>query len=266
MGSIQLPSQTDSIAEVYGKITRYTLFSEDPAHLFDVHNPATGEVITTIQGCGPEEVDKAVANAEKAYQECWRWKTPKERGELLLKAADLLAEHAEELAHLLSKENGKPVSQARSADITSLLGTFRYFGSLVDKLPSEFYDQGAIYASIVHEPYGVVAGILPFNWPPIHCGGKSAPALAAGNTVIIKPGEQAPLTVMRIITIISDIFPPGVIQGLPAAGVAVPSALAAHPGVKKLSFTGSTKAGAAVTKLAADNITHMSLDLRRNKN
>lgn len=158
-------------------------------------------------------------------------------------------------------ENGKPVTQARQADVTFIVGVYRFFGSLIDKLPSELYDQGSIYSSIVHEPYGVVVGILPFNWPPIHCGGKSAPALAAGNTIILKPGEQAPLTVMRIIELVSEILPPGVIQGIPAAGTTVPAALVSHPDVKKVSFTGSTRGGAAISKIAADNITHLSLEL-----
>lgn len=248
-------------APKYPALTRFPLSSDDPAHRFDVHNPATGEVITTVQGCGEQEVQSAVAIAQRAYQDVWRWKSAKERSELLLRAADKLVEHSEELAYLLSLENGKPVTQARQADVPFVSGVYRFFASLVDKLPGELYDQGAIYASVVHEPYGVVVGILPFNWPPIHVGGKSAPALAAGNTVIIKPGEQAPLTVMRIIEIVQEVLPPGVIQGIPAAGNTVPAALAAHPDVRKISFTGSTRGGAAVSKIAADNITHMSLEL-----
>lgn len=261
MGSIEMPKVVKAAAPRYEAVTRFPLSSEDPAHLFDVHNPATGEVITTVQGCGEAEVQKAVAIAQKAFQDDWRWRSSRERSQLLLKAADRLEEHADELARLLSMENGKPVSQARAADVTFVVGVYRFFASLVDKIPNEMYDQGSIYSSIVHEPYGVCVGILPFNWPPIHVGGKTAPALAAGNTVIIKPGEQAPLTVMRIIEIVSEVLPPGVIQGVPAAGIKVPAALAAHPDVRKISFTGSTRGGAAVSKIAADNITHMSLEL-----
>ncbi|RVX69985.1 hypothetical protein B0A52_05820 [Exophiala mesophila] len=260
MGSIEVPAPKKAPLK-YEAITRFPLSSDNPAHLFDVHNPATGEVITTVQGCGEEEVQKAVAIAKKAFQEDWRWRSARERSQLLLRAADRLEEHADELARLLSLENGKPVSQARQADVTFVIGVYRFFASLVDKIPNEMYDQHSIYASVVHEPYGVCVGILPFNWPPIHVGGKTAPALAAGNTIIIKPGEQAPLTVMRIIEIISSVLPPGVIQGIPAAGTTVPAALAGHPDVRKISFTGSTRGGAAVSKIAADNITHMSLEL-----
>ena len=260
MVSIQeMPRKT--LAPRYERITRFPLSSHDPADYFDVHNPATGEVITTVAGCGEKEVEKAIAVAQKAFDDVWKWKSPKERSELLLRAADRVTAHFEELAYLLSMENGKPITQARQADITFVVNIYRFFGSLIDKLPSELYDQGSIYSAVVHEPYGVVAGILPFNWPAIHCGGKSAPALAAGNTIILKPGEQAPLTVMRIVEIISEVLPPGVIQALPAAGTKIPAKLAAHPSVKKISFTGSTRGGAAVSKLVADNITHISLEL-----
>lgn len=245
----------------YSSLSRFTWSSDDPADRFEVHNPATGEVITTVQGGGAAQVDEAVKVANKAFHSDWRWRSPRERAMLLHKAADALAAHFDELAQLLSLENGKPVSQAREGDVPMLIGVFHYFASLIDKLPSEMYDQGFIYASVIHEPYGVVAGILPFNWPPIHVGGKSAPALAAGNTVVIKPGEQAPLTVLRIIELIQTVLPPGVIQAVPAAGINVPQALVKHPDVKKVSFTGSTKAGAAISKLAADNIVPLSLEL-----
>lgn len=260
MGSIQ-EDYHRAFTPRFEKITRVPLSSNDPADLFEVHNPATGEVITTIAGCNEAGVERAVNIAQKAFKEVWSWKTPKERSELLLRASDHVAAHSEELAYLLSLENGKPVNQARQADITFVVNIYRFFGSLIDKLPSELYDQGSIYSSVVHEPYGVVAGILPFNWPGIHTGGKSAPALAAGNTIILKPGEQAPLTSIRIVELISEVLPPGVIQILPAAGTNIPAKLVTHPTVKKVSFTGSTRGGAAVSKLVADNITHLSLEL-----
>lgn len=260
MGSIQENSKRILIPQ-YDRITKVPLSSDDPTDLFEVHNPATGEVITTIAGCNEAGVERAVSIAQKAFKEVWSWKTPKERSELLLRASDHVAAHSEELAYLLSLENGKPVTQARQADITFVINIYRFFGSLIDKLPSELYDQGSIYSSVVHEPYGVVAGILPFNWPAIHCGGKSAPALAAGNTIILKPGEQAPLTVIRIVELISEVLPAGVIQVLPAAGTRIPAKLVTHPTVKKVSFTGSTRGGAAVARLVADNITHLSLEL-----
>ena len=253
MGSI-------SLQDAYSEVSRFPWSSQKPEHQFDVHNPATGDVITRVQGGGVEEVQKAVAVAQKAY-ESWRWVSKRERSALLHKVGDRLAQHSEELAQLLSAENGKPVTQARDGDVAFVSGIFHYFASLIDKLPNEMYDQGSIYACVVREPYGVVAGIIPFNWPPIHVGGKSAPALAAGNTVIIKPGEQAPLTAMRIIEIAQEILPPGVIQAIPAVGTAVPQALVTHPDVRKVSFTGSTRGGAAISRLAADSITPVTLEL-----
>lgn len=248
-------------ATKYKPLTKFTYSSDDPKDCFDVHNPATGEVITTIQGGGAAEIDRAVQIADDAFHNNWRWKSPFERARLLSKAADALQAHFDELCCLLSLENGKPVSQAREGDVLFVIGIYRYFAALIDKLPHEVYDQGAIYATVLREPYGVVGAILPFNWPPIHFGGKSAPALATGNTVVIKPGDQAPLTVMRMVEIVSEVFPPGVIQAVPAAGITVPQALVQHPKIKKISFTGSTRAGAAVSKLAADKITPLTLEL-----
>lgn len=245
----------------YEAITRFTYSSDDPKDRFPVHNPATGEVITIVQGAGLAEVNKAIELADQAFHSDWRWRSPRERCQLLLQAADRLEAHFDELALLLSLENGKPVSQAREGDIPMVIAVFRYFASLADKLPHELYDQGAIYASVIREPFGVVAAILPFNWPPIHFGGKGAPALATGNTIVFKPGDQAPLTVMRMVEIVSTVLPRGVIQAVPAAGVAVPQALVTHPKVKKITFTGSTRAGAAVSKLAAERVVPLSLEL-----
>lgn len=239
-------------------ITRWS--SADAADSFAVEDPATGAVITTVQGGGAAEVDTAVCAADAAFRS-WRRRSLRERGAMLLACADHLDKHLDELAALESLENGKPISQARLLDLPFLVGAFRYFGSLVDKLPSEFHDQGAVYASVVLEPLGVVGGIIPFNWPPIHTGAKVAPALAMGNTVVLKPGEQAPLTIIRIVELLNEILPPDVLHVVPGTGVAAGQALAAHPLVRKLSFTGSTRAGAAVMRTAADNITPVLLEL-----
>lgn len=142
-----------------------------------------------------------------------------------------------------------------------LIGVFRFFASIVDKLPSQFYDRGAMYTTVVHEPYGVCCGILPFDWPPIHTGGKLTPALAAGNTMILKPGEQAPLTVLRIVEILQEILPENVVQAVPGLGPEVPQALINSPLVKMVSFTGSTAAGAAVAKTAAATLTKTVMEL-----
>ncbi|WP_063838342.1 aldehyde dehydrogenase family protein [Saccharothrix sp. ST-888] len=229
--------------------------------LFPVEDPATGEVIALVQGGGADEVDAAVRAAHHAFEGHWRSRPPQERARLLLRCADVLAAHADELAALESLENGKPVGDARMFDVGFLIDVFRFFGSLVDKLPGEFYDKGAVHASVVLEPLGVVGGIIPFNWPPIHTGGKIAPALAVGNTVVLKPSEQAPLTIMRIVDLLNTVLPPDVLHAVPGLGPTAGQALAGHPLVRKVSFTGSTAAGRAVARTAAGNLTPVLLEL-----
>jgi acyl-CoA reductase-like NAD-dependent aldehyde dehydrogenase len=250
-----------SMPDTFASETRSRWSSADPRDRFPVENPATGEVITTVQGGGAAEVDAAVQAAHRAFKGEWAGLDAAARAGYLLRCADVLTEHADELAELESRENGKPVADARAFDIAFLIGVFRFYAGLVDKLPSEFYDKGAIYASVVLEPLGVVGCIVPFNWPPIHTGGKIAPALAVGNTVVLKPSEQAPLVIMRIIELLNTVLPRDVLHVVPGIGPIAGEALARHPLVKKVSFTGSTKSGAAVARTAADNITSVVLEL-----
>ena len=233
----------------------------DETKRFAVDNPATGKVITTIQAGDAKSVEDAVQASQQAFEERWRPLSPRDRSMYLMRCADELEKHLDDLATLLCMENGKPAQDARAFDCNFLVGAFRFFGALVDKLPSQFYDRGPMYCTVFHEPYGVCCGILPFNWPPIHTGGKLAPALAAGNTMILKPGEQAPLTVMRIVEILETVLPKDVVQVVPGLGAEVPQALITHALVKMVSFTGSTAAGAAVAKTAAASITPVVLEL-----
>ncbi|KAH7419191.1 dehydrogenase [Cadophora sp. MPI-SDFR-AT-0126] len=241
-------------------ISNYPTSSTAEAARFEVHNPATGALLTTVQGSDIYTTITAIEAAHEAYQ-TWRWRSPTERSLLLFKCADAVEKHAEELAEMLCLENGKPYQDALLFDVTFVRDIFRYYGSIVDKLPSEFYDRGSVYCQVVREPLGVVAGILPFNWPPIHTGGKIAPAIAVGNTIILKPGEQAPLTVMRIVEILQTVLPPNVVQTVPSAGPEIPQLLATHPLIKKISLTGSTAAGAAAAKSAASHVIPSTLEL-----
>ncbi|KAJ5825289.1 hypothetical protein N7474_002427 [Penicillium riverlandense] len=202
----------------------------------------------------------AVQAAQAAFESDWRWRSPTERSTLLFACADALSSHKEELAEILCLENGKPCIDALQFDVTFLIGVFKYFASLVDKLPGEHYDQGPTCASVYYEPLGVCAGIVPFNWPPIHTGGKTAPALTAGNTLVLKPAEQAPLTLMRIVDIISEVLPKDVVQVVPGLGTAVPQARINHPLVKMVSFTGSSPAGAKVAEAAGKGIKPLVLE------
>lgn len=245
----------------FPELSTYRWSCTDPSKQFAVENPATGKTITTIQAGDVSTAERAVEAAEVAYKQRWGSITAAERSKYLFRCADALEKHADELATLLCMENGKPVKDGRIYDVEFLIGVFRYFASIVDKLPSQFYDRGPLYCTVIHEPYGVCCGILPFNWPPIHTGGKLAPALAAGNTMVLKPGEQAPLTVIRIVEILQAVLPEDVVQVVPGLGPEVPQALVNHPLVKMVSFTGSTPAGAAVAKTAAATLTRTVMEL-----
>ena len=228
---------------------------------FDVHDPATGEVVATVGGGGAAEVDAAVRRACRAYDEVWRHVPARERGRLLFACARVVREHADELAALETLEMGKPYSQARPFDVEFCISSFEFYGGLADKVPGHAFDLGPVAGHTVHEPYGVVGGIIPFNWPPIHTAAKSAPALAAGNVVVLKPPEQDPLTIMRIVELLESVLPPDVLQIVPGRGPEAGTALAGHPLVERLSFTGSTATGRAVLKVAADAMTPATLEL-----
>ena len=234
--------------------------SDSVEDIFVVDNPATGKPVTAVQGGGAAEVDGAVRAAHAAFDEHWRWLPSRERGRLLVAASRALREQADELARLECQENGKPLLQA-FIDVEMCIASFEYFGALIGNLPERFIDLGSIHCDVWLEPYGVVAGILPFNWPPIHAAGKAAPALAVGNTVVLKPGEQAPLTVMRIVELLQDVLPEDVVHAVPGHGPVTGKELASHPLVRRISFTGATATGAAVLKLAAENITPTFVEL-----
>ncbi len=241
--------------------TRTRWSSARPEHCFTVDDPATARPLAVVQGGGEAEVDAAVRAAHEAYATRWRWRPARERGRLLLDCARLLREHADELAALESRENGKPVSQARQFDLEFCIGAFEFFGGLIDKLPQDFHDSGPVHGTILHEPHGVVGCIIPFNWPPIHLAAKCAPALAMGNAVVIKPPEQAPLTILRIAALLQSVLPDDVVHVVPGPGPVTGAALAGHPLVRKLSFTGASPTGTAVLKLAADHLTPALVEL-----
>ena len=170
-----------------------------------------------------------------------------------------IRDHVDELAELEAREVGKPRRDAQRFDVSFSHAGFDYFAGLADTLHGEILDQGPIEARILYEPYGVVAAILPFNWPPIHFSKKCAPAIAAGNTVVVKPGEQAPLTVLRLVEIANEVLPPGVINAV--TGIEAGAALSAHKGVSRISFTGSTATGRKVLESAARNLTFATMEL-----
>ena len=194
----------------------------------------------------------------------WKERPPRQRGRYLRKAAEVIRAHADEIAALESLEMGKPITQARQFDVEAAISIFEYFGSLVEVLPSQARDYGPVFDLTTLEPFGVIAGIVPFNWPPIHTAGKTAPALAVGNAIVLKPPEQTPSVVLRMVELIQSVLPSDLakdlVQVVPGTG-AVGAALAGHPLVGKVSFTGSPQTGSAVLRTAADNLTPTLMEL-----
>ena len=235
-------------------------FVDVPAPLtFEVIEPASARPLATVVAASDEIVDQAVLDSRRAYEDVWRGLSPKERGALMRQVAARIREHAEEIAEICAREVGKPVRDALRVDVLSCHSSFDYYAGIAESIHGEILDQGPIEARVVYEPYGVVAAILPFNWPPIHFSKKCAPALAAGNTVVIKPGEQAPLTVLRLVEIANEILPPGVINAV--SGLGAGPALAVHPRVERISFTGATATGRKVLESAATNLTFTTVEL-----
>jgi acyl-CoA reductase-like NAD-dependent aldehyde dehydrogenase len=244
--------------ELWGAFIGGAFTEAGDAAVFPVMEPATGRQFARVVSGDAELVDRAVTAARRACGP-WRDTSPRERGRLMRLVAAKIRAHADELAELEAREVGKPRRDALRFDISYCSAGYDYYAGLADTLHGEILDQGPIEAQVVYEPYGVVAAILPFNWPPIHFTKKCAPALAAGNTVVVKPGEQAPLTVLRLTELANEVLPPGVLNAVP--GPAAGPALAAHPRVERITFTGATATGRRVLRTAAENLTYSTMEL-----
>lgn len=234
--------------------------TEKEEHRFVVFNPKDDRPYAIVQGCGAAEVDACVRAADHAFHTVWKRLSPHERGVYLKQAATALRGQADLIARIETEEEGKPLDVSKN-DVRRCAEAFDFFGGIVGNIPSDFYELGAINAEIYLEPFGVVAGVVPFNWPPLHAGAKIAPALAAGNTVVVKPGDQAPLAVMKIVEIIRTVLPEHVLELVVGPGLETGKALTEHPLVRKISFTGSDNAGRAVIRQSADNLTPCVMEL-----
>jgi len=227
----------------------------------EVVNPSTGEVIAEVPRCSEADVDRAVDAARKAWDE-WQDKTPKDRMELLLKLADVMEDHADELWQLESQNVGKPAAIAVD-EIPFSVDNLRFFAGAARNLEGKSageYVGG--YTSIVRrEPLGIVAGITPWNYPLMMVVWKLGPALAAGNVQIIKPAEQTPLTTLRFFELAQDVLPPGVVQVLTGDGVPVGAALVKHPDIRLVSLTGDVETGKLIARNAADTLKRVHLEL-----
>jgi len=225
----------------------------------EVVNPATGEVLGEAPAASKEDVSDAVAAAQEAFRS-WRWTPPGQRGEMLYQIAESIHAHREELIDLETWENGKPRSQA-GKDVINAERTFRFYAGAADK----FYGQAVLdtpdeVRKLVFEPYGVVAAVIPWNWPPMHIADFCALALATGNTMVMKPAPETPLSALRIAQLAAEILPPGVFNVV-TGGVDPGVELVRHPGVDFITFTGSSMTGSKILAVAAERITPTMMEL-----
>ena len=234
---------------------------------FPTYDPATGKVLAQVAEGAAEDIAVAVSAARRAFdQGPWRRLTSSERGRLIWKLADLLEQNLEEFAQLESLDNGKPLTVARVADVPLAVDLFRYMAGWTTKIEGNTIPispkGGRYFAYTLREPVGVVGQIIPWNFPLLMAAWKLGPALAAGCTVVLKPAEQTPLTALRLGELIQEAgFPEGVVNIVPGYGETAGAALAAHPDVDKVAFTGSTEVGKLIVAAAAGNLKKVSLEL-----
>ena len=233
---------------------------------FPVYNPATGDVMTHVPEAEEEDVNRAVLAARRAFDEGpWARMSPSERGRLLWKLGDLVERNLDEFAEIESVDNGKPYAIARVADVPLTVDMFRYMAGWATKISGTTLPLSAGYdfhSYTMREPIGVVAQIIPWNFPLLMAAWKIAPALACGCTVILKLAEQTPLSGLRLAQLIAEAgFPPGVVNVLTGYGEGAGAPLAAHDLVDKVAFTGSTEVGKLIVKAAAGNLKKVSLEL-----
>ncbi|MEX2303171.1 MAG: aldehyde dehydrogenase family protein [Bryobacterales bacterium] len=230
----------------------------------DVVNPATEQVEARVPHAGADDVNRAVASArEAADRGPWRRLTPAERGRLLFRLAELVEKHSESLALLDTQDMGKPYAHSRQHDVPGVVDLLRFYAGFCDKGRGSEIPLGPDkHVYVRREPVGVVAGILPWNFPLSAAAQKLAPAVACGNTVVLKPAEQSPRSTLRLAELCMEAgFPAGVVNVLTGLGETTGSLLVAHPAIDKISFTGSTAVGRLVMKAAAEHIHKVTLEL-----
>ncbi|MDE1170635.1 MAG: aldehyde dehydrogenase family protein [Verrucomicrobium sp.] len=237
---------------------------------FAVHDPATGEEIAQVaEGTAPD-VDKAVLAARQAFESGpWRQMTASERGKVLWRIGDLILKHQKELAELESLDNGKPIAISTVADVPLAADLFHYMAGWTTKLEGSTisisvpYAPGAkFHAYTLREPVGVIAQVIPWNFPLLMAAWKLGPALATGNCVVLKPAEQTPLSALYLAELALEAgLPPGVLNVITGFGEAAGGPMASHPGIDKIAFTGSTEVGKIIVRAAAGNLKKVTLEL-----
>ncbi len=229
----------------------------------EVVNPATEEVIATVASADRADVDAAVQAAHAAFDGPWAKMSARERGRLVSRLADRLLERADEVARLETLHNGKPIFESRQIEIPAAAECFEYYAGWADKVMGETIPvKGNYFTYTLREPLGVVAAIVPWNFPLLLAAWKIAPALAFGNTVVLKPASQTPLTAIALGEIAVEVgLPPGVLNVITGPGSSVGQAIVEHPGIDKIAFTGDTTTGKSIMKSAADSLKKITLEL-----
>jgi betaine-aldehyde dehydrogenase len=230
---------------------------------FSTPNPSTGATLAEVAEADKADVDKAVAAARRAFDGKWSKVSARERGRLLYKLSQLIESRAQQLAELETADNGKPIRESLYVDLPQVVENFEYFAGWATKIEGETIPvPGQMFNYTLREPLGVCGQIIPWNFPLLMAAWKLAPALAAGNTIVLKPAEQTPVTAMELGKLILEAgFPEGVVNIVPGYGETAGAALASHPDIDKIAFTGSTEVGKIIARTAADNLTKVSLEL-----
>jgi acyl-CoA reductase-like NAD-dependent aldehyde dehydrogenase len=231
---------------------------------FPTVNPATGETIAEVAEAGTADLDAAVAAARKAFESGpWAAMKPRQRGAILRRAADLLLSRAEEFGKVETLDNGKPIFESAKIDMPAAAECLAYFGESSDKLYGDTHGaRPDAMLMTLREPIGVVGAITPWNFPLLQAMWKIAPALALGNTLVLKPASATPLTCLMLAELLAEAgLPPGAFNVVPGPGASIGAAMAAHPGIDKISFTGETETGKSILRAAAGTVKRVSMEL-----
>src|SRR5687767_530432 len=257
------PTATTTATPLEGLLIDGARTDASDGGVLDVADPSTGEALARVARGTKQDVDRAVQAARGALEsKAWGGIAPAERGRIMYRMAQAIRDRAEELAELESRDNGKPLKQSRT-DVQVSARYFEFFAGIADKIMGNTIPLGPGFLDFtIREPIGVSAQIIPWNYP-IQIGSRSvAPALAAGCTVVMKPAEDAPMTALRLGEIALECgLPPGVLNIVPGMGPEAGAALAGHPDINQLTFTGSVQVGIAVAKMAADNVVPVVMEL-----
>ena len=231
---------------------------------FATSNPATGELLAEVAEAGREDLDRAVKAARAAFETGpWASMKPRERGRILIKAAEVLLSRAEEFGRVETLDNGKPIFESAKIDMPVAAEALSYFGEYADKLYGDtFPARTDAFLLTLREPVGVVGAITPWNFPLLQAMWKVAPALALGNTIVLKPASLTPLTALLFADLLREAgLPPGAFNVVPGPGASIGAAMAEHPGIDKISFTGETETGKTILRAAAGTVKRVSMEL-----